>query len=360
MDVDDETVQEELHRRTLLLKRGGSKLQPCCRGSAELHYERYRQRFHAEDRPDLCAYILFAGIDRAVPSMWDLFELIEVRVMSSRPFLSAWMARVICVQCQHAVPLVAVNANLLLLLWRIMMVHIGRIRDWNLNTPGRMKVEYRPPTADDVEQLRLAVEMYLNGAGITEAGLESLLTAHRSANETSKAVFLEALELAELWIVLHECGHFLPDLVSVADDPYFAGIDRFAASCVVDLDALPMLQRYWLQEHRADLCATLSLLVAAVQGPLFSNDPEPDRLHNAAQLTLAAVAAAMESLNFIEAAYSSRAMTDLPKHPPTVRRYSAVEQFVLGTVPHQDDESIGAIANLLAAMSSEMMEKVFE
>jgi hypothetical protein len=173
-------------------------------------------------------------------------------------------------------------------------------------------------------------------------------------------MLLTVTDLAELWMVLHEFGHTLMELPGAAKlNEFFGSIDQFARSCVRTLGQVPLVQEKWRLEHQADLCAAVTLTTSVAVGPLVEHDPEGDRLHNATWLSLGGISAAMETLNYVEAAYRERPGFSFRKHPPAYRRWDAVRQYAVGCMPPQHEESVQTLANLIAALSSEMMGAVF-
>ncbi len=292
------------------------------------------------------------------PTFADILGAAEFRVAASKDIDQALMRPLVCLKCGTHVALVILGLPFMLLLFRLQVIYHSMVENWEYIPEGpnqfRECIKTRQPGDFQLHQLRLGLDMYLGAKDISLEGMHELLAALNQGSPESRLVFLEAVRVAESWVVAHEFFHAC---VSSEDREAFPQFAPFAESNQAALKAAaifsekvcvaqklqPKVGQFWLEEFQADLLATKMLLIGIAEkherNLKAQHCSSHDKLYWAARILLSGIAAVFDAIYWVDV---HRASPSTPEsllsssHPPHHIRWRLITQYVEAIVQKGD------------------------
>lgn len=324
----------------------------CCYSATQKDYELFLKTWNYYD----CASLLRGlklMIDKRVPLVNLVLDKIDLRVVHSKPFVSAMARSCTCMDCQNNIPIVVISSSLLLFLWRLQVLLISMIEPVREEREGT-QIIFRVPTDDDKQQLIQMLELYFGNEAQVNNNLWDLMdNTWEKLHNKSLLQIQDATILAEIWILLHEIAHIFILMGDIDDRnfwPFYDMLVKVAAREVEKFHLTPMIQHKWNEEFLADLMATSYLLHSVIDAE-NKVDISTDTMKFIGGLVLAGVSAAANSVNYIELS-SVQYQKKSPKQrdcPPIVLRIDLMLRLVEGTI-HSGQKPNGSIYRLAQAI----------
>jgi hypothetical protein len=344
----------------------------CCLKSVEKWYKSFLVASGGRHSEGLTKYFLDSNSDLA-PLFANLLGTgIEFRVAASKGVGQARMQPLVCPACGAHIALVILSLPLMLLIFRLQGIFISMIESWEIIPEGpkkfRERIEVKDADNAQVQQLELALEMYLGNKDVTFEGMPDLLQGIFLGSKEAKATFLDAIRVAESWIVAHEVFHVI--LASDAEGPFShyaivaesqkdprAAASHFSAQVSQAFHLNQSISEQWCEEFQADLMASRFLLIAIADRRYNENDRVPldtsDARLNAARVVANGVAAALEAIYWVDIQKGTLATNEEARassHPPHHVRWCLIENYIKAII-NVDGDSFANITNVLAALS---------
>jgi hypothetical protein len=311
------------------------------------------------------------------PLFADLLNMaIEFRVAASKSVGLASMRPLRCEKCGKHVALVILGLPFMLLLFRLQAVFLSMIDNWEIipESPNRYRerISWHKAGEAQVHQLVLGLDMYLGEKDVTHEGMADLLSSIDRGNEHARSILMDALRVAESWVVGHEVFHVcllaqtdgpFPEFVSTAESN--RDVLEYAACFCTEMTKLFQLPnriaKMWLEEFQADLLACKTLLIAIADRRFMArtgvNVTAEDARFHAARALLNGVAASFETIYWVD--IQSGRKTSLEKvrfssHPPHHVRCFLVKKYVQALIRVGDD-AVFKTAELMEVLSQNLL-----
>jgi hypothetical protein len=246
------------------------------------------------------------------------------------------------------------------------------IESWEIirEGPKQFRERIKVKEADDaqVQQLDLALDMYLGNKDVTLEGVPDLLQGIFLGSKEAKATFVDAMRVAESWIVAHELFHVV--LASGADGPFphyavvaeshndaRAAASQFSEQVSRSFHLNPSISKEWCEEFQADLMASRFLLIAIAERRYKENgkflfETSEVRL-NAARVVANGVATALEAIYWVDVQQGdlvTKESVRASSHPPHHLRWNLIEKYIAAII-NVNGDSFANITNVLAELS---------
>lgn len=295
----------------------------CCRTLLTQEYRRWLMEHHGLPKPEMTIYLGWLLREHATAVVEEMERTnIALKVAQVRGFPNANALTFAC-GCGKPQHLIVVGSSLLLLMWRVLMIVLSLVIFFDNSDPYRWVWRFRPPESRDIYQLQLAIQMYLGTRDLGETGLDDLVGNVYAAPEFTAKYLTNIVSGAELFAVMHEKSHLLPQFNTFGPErirlsPEFGISDRRG--------------RLWQREIAADLSGAQSLLNAKYNR-LMNELPEPDARQAAVHWTVTSCSAAFDVMALVEhfsGADVDRCATslDFARHPPVRVRFTSFEDWM--------------------------------
>jgi hypothetical protein len=305
----------------------------CCIEAADtLYRKKFPEGANINDG-NLCKYLINMG------KSWGQIPELILQYFTIRSFdeisLNA-TAQINPVKCSsnHESYLIAINERLYYFIWRVNLINAGY---WKIEEKTLVPVDDNNwPSSSHIEQLKIAMDVYLGSKPLSAIGFDEFNKMFFGKHIIIQMLYKHVVDLAELFIILHECSHIfpLPDINIKIELPHdFDGIDS-------------RRKQKWLEEMKADASATYALFLSAFG--YYSEHfklPKNEAYSTAAGIAFSAIDAVLHTLSVVETKRfgevgAEQAMTDFmwASHPPAILRRNTfgfasqlLAQRVLGT-----------------------------
>jgi len=238
----------------------------------------------------------------------------------------------------HHTHLIVVNERLYYFIWRVNLIAASY---WTLD--DKLALIPKDPTSnwpgkDQLDQLKIAFDVYLGKRPLSEIGLADFNESFFGAHKAAQLMYKFTVDMAELFVFLHECSHAVP-----APD--------FKASIELPPDCHQVSEKRrarWIDEMQTDASATYILLLAA--GSYFANQFNLDKNNSnkiGAGFSFAGIDAALHTLQVLEEVRYGDTSAEKwmiepgwARHPPIVLRrntFGFVSQSLAKQVLNQAD-----------------------
>lgn len=305
-------------------------MKPCCRESSSAH---------KADELSRCELDLWLESDLYKSGTYwlgeDYMESVRskfhIRVVVIKGWVNAKAEEILCAKCRETTVRISLSAQLYHLFWRIAMIIPGMLSEADVKQLGGGKIQLsakaRDPSAEDLEQVRIAVAMYLGKGELSDVGLAKLRSRWEESDRTLSMVAISGiLSASKLFVMLHEIAH-IEGPVGVRAD--------------VDFSQMPGLsderKNRWLTELSCDWNALLTLHVMCTRACVRLGMKPAEAKSQAAIVALGGFWHAIQCMSLLERVRIGdtaklRWATDLAfaTHPPIdVRWKVGIEQFKL-------------------------------
>lgn len=272
-------------------------------------------------------------------------------------------AKILQIECanRHATYLIVVNERLYYFIWRINLIVASH---WKIDGHDLVPEDSHQswPTDDQLEQLDIAFQVYLGKQPLSDIGLTEFNALVFRSEKVAQLIYKFTVDLAELFVFLHECGHAVPAPGVKAQIELPAELNFVS----------PKRRERWLTEMRTDASATYVLFLAA--GKYFAEHfglSSHEATKVAAGFVFAGIDAALHTLLVLETlrfgeVSPERWGTDpvWAKHPPIVLRRNsfgewskALAQMVLDATEWEEVRySVGSMAHVRQQMFDKYLQ----
>lgn len=223
----------------------------CCVAAAEL---KFREEF--PQGPGIGGGSLYHYLI-ALAKQWGpitelYFQAFTIRSVDEVALDTA--ARIFPIECtnRHATYLIVVNERLYYFIWRVNLIAASY---WKLDGHELVPKDSHQswPMTDQLEQLGIAFDVYLGKRPLSDIGLAEFNALVFESHKVAQLIYKFTVDLAELFVLLHECSHAVPA-------PGF----KAQIELTPDLNFVsPKRRERWLTEMRTDASATYILFLAA-------------------------------------------------------------------------------------------------
>jgi hypothetical protein len=300
---------------------------------------------------------------------------VEFRVAGSKSVGLALMQPLRCPECSKPLALVILGLPFMLLLFRLQSIFVSMIDQWEIipeaNNTTRERISWHEAGETQVRQLVLGLEMYLGDQDVTFEGLGELLQGLDASDPHAKRSLLDALRLAESWVVAHEFFHAC--LLANNGGPFqqFATIlesnqevtacaSQYCDQVTKRLGLQTNVAKEWLEEFQADILACKMLVIAIADRRFGTSDdlnaPAKDVRFHSARAVLNGAAAAFEAIFWVDVqrkATISQRQLQTASHPPSYLRWELISKFTKALIDTTDD-SLFKTTELVALLSSSL------
>jgi hypothetical protein len=300
---------------------------------------------------------------------------VEFRVAGSKSVGLALMQPLRCPECSKPLALVILGLPFMLLLFRLQSIFVSMIDQWEIipeaNNMTRERISWHEAGDTQIRQLVLGLEMYLGDRDVTFEGLEELLRGLDASDQHAKRSLLDALRLAESWVVAHEFFHACLLAGNGGPFPQFATIlesnqeviacaSQYCDPVTTKLGLQPNVAKAWLEEFQADILACKMLVIAIADRRFGASDdvnaPAKDVRFHSARAVLNGAAAAFEAIYWIDVqrkATISLKQLQTASHPPSNLRWELITGYTKALIDTTDD-SLFKTTELVALLSSSL------